>query len=200
MFELFEFDDFVCVVVQVGIFNLFSELYGVICGLLVIGYGYEDNILFGILVVYVEQFDGLLLELMCGLVDWCDQILEGFFGIGLELLLLLFLDEDDLDLCVVVLVQWSEGFLVGFGIGVVGVVDIELLFGVQEVLFDLFVISQVIMLEEIGEEEEQMFEQVVEYCCMFVLMIYIDLVMKQQVVKQFGFGDVGELEMLFIWY
>ena len=103
-------------------------------------------------------------------------------------------DEDDLDLRVAALGQWSEGFLVGFGTGAAGVADTELSPGVQEALSDLSAVSQVTTPEETGEEEERMFEQVAEHCRMSALMIYTDLVMKQQAAKKPGPGDAAEPE------
>ena len=192
--ELPDFDELARAAAQAGIPNSPSELHGVVCGLLATGHGQDDNVLLGTLAAHAEQPEGLPPELSRALIDWRDQTIEGFSGTGLELPMLLPADEDDLDLRVAALGQWSEGFLVGFGTGAAGVADTELSPGVQEALSDLSAVSQVTTPEETGEEEERMFEQVAEHCRMSALMIYTDLVMKQQAAKKPGPGDAAEPE------
>ena len=192
--DLPDFDHLVRAASGAGVAVSPSELHGVICGLLATGQGHDDATLLGTLAAHAEQPQGLAPDLAGDLVLCRDAASEGFAGTGLELDLLLPDDEDDLGLRVAALGQWAEGFLVGFGTGAAGVADTELSPGVQEALSDLSAVSQVTTPEETGEEEERMFEQVAEHCRMSALMIYTDLVMKQQAAKKPGPGDAAEPE------
>ena len=192
--ELPDFDELARAAAQAGIPNSPSELHGVVCGLLATGHGHEDNALLGTLAAHAEQPEGLPPALSRALIDWRDQTMEGFSGTGLELPLLLPADEDDLALRVAALGPWREGFLVGCGPGAAGVADTELSPGAPEAPSGLPAVRPVTPPEGPGQDEERMFEQVAEHCRMSALMIYTDLVMKQQAAKKPGPGDAAEPE------
>ncbi|ASK36039.1 hypothetical protein CEK62_17440 [Alcanivorax sp. N3-2A] len=178
MVRLPDFDQLARALSAAGIAHSPSELHGVICGLLATGHGDEDATLLGVLAAHAEQPEGLPTAVAGDLVDCRDNAREGFAGTGLEVELLLPADDEDLGLRVAALGQWSEGFLVGFGTGAAGMADNQLSPGVQEALSDLAAISQVDTPEQEGEEEERLFEQVLEHSRVAALMIYTDLVMK----------------------
>lgn len=163
-----------------GVAHSPSELQGVMAGLLATGHGGHDPELLGVLASHADMDAGWSDTLAVALLSVRDDLRQGYQGTGLELALLLPPDEEDLGLRVAAIGQWCEGFLVGFGTGSANTHDKDLSPGIQEALSDLAAISQVETPDGDGDEEEDMFEQVVDHCRMAALMIYTELVMRHQ--------------------
>lgn len=165
------------VLARAGVRHGPSELHGVICGLLSTGQALADAELQGLLASHAElegQWPAQAGEAFAALRDLAA---ESFTGTGLDLALLLPDDDEELGLRVAALGQWAEGFLVGFGTGTAGKKDSDFSPALQEALADLAAISNVETPDESGEEEEAMFQEVVEHTRVSALMVFTELVM-----------------------
>lgn len=164
---------------EAGVDNHASEVHGVICGLLSTGVSAEDAELQGLLASHTELTGNWTPEAKQLFAELRDLARDGFLGGGMDLALLLPRDDTELPARVEALGRWTEGFLVGFGTGTAGMKDSDLPPALQEALSDLSAISNVEVPEEDEEEEEALFAQVAEHTRMAALMVFTELVMRE---------------------
>lgn len=169
-----------------------SEVHGVICGLLSTGVSAEDAELQGLLASHTEVAGDWTPEAKQLFGELRDLARDGLLGGGMDLTLLLPRDDADLPTRVDALGRWAEGFLVGFGTGTAGMKDSDLPPALQEALSDLSAISNVDVPEEDDEEEEAMFQQVAEHARMAALMVFTELVMREDTDGGDEAGDEDE--------
>jgi hypothetical protein len=156
-----------------------AEVHGVICGLLSTGVSGEDAELQGLLASHADIEGAWPPEAKQLFGELRDLARDGFLGGEMDLTLLLPDDDSELPERVEALGRWAEGFLVGFGTGTAGMKDSDLPPALQEALSDLSAISNVEVPEEGDEEEQELLEQVAEHTRMAALMVFTELVMRE---------------------
>ncbi|NOX09693.1 MAG: UPF0149 family protein [Gammaproteobacteria bacterium] len=151
-----------------------EEVHGIACGMLaVLGSVDPDPLVKHV----VEDFDAHNLahsEAAKLLQSLLRQITTQFNDVELDFQLLLPDDDESMDLRVDALSEWCQGFLLGVGMG--GLKDdTDLPETVSEMITDLIEIARISIEDDIEDELENNFFEVVEYVRVGVLLIHEEL-------------------------